>query len=206
MTSCHLEIKCWDTGLLILVLFLKLTDILIVFLISLLKLFTVIKAKVNQSTYDIEVLSKSEVSIDGEKRSLDMISVSSSKKHLIVNDKSYRLEYVSFDKEKKTAIVKVNNNSFTVELKDKFDLLLKELGMSNMASKVIKEIKAPMPGLVVSIEVEIGQEVQEGDPVLILEAMKMENVLKSPIDGKIKTIKAQQSTTVDKNAVLIEFE
>ncbi|MDC1370849.1 hypothetical protein N8289_03300 [Flavobacteriales bacterium] len=53
---------------------------------------------------------------------------------------------------------------------------------------------------------EKGQEIKTGDPVIILEAMKMENVLKSPIDGIIKSIKAVKATTVDKNAVLIEFE
>jgi biotin carboxyl carrier protein len=100
----------------------------------------------------------------------------------------------------------VNNSTYKVSLKDKYDLLLKELGMSNMATKVVKEIKAPMPGLVVSIEVEKGQSIKTGDAVLILEAMKMENVIKSPIDGVIKSIKAEKSATVDKNTVLIEFE
>ncbi|MFB0997848.1 MAG: acetyl-CoA carboxylase biotin carboxyl carrier protein subunit, partial [Flavobacteriales bacterium] len=59
---------------------------------------------------------------------------------------------------------------------------------------------------VVSIEVEKGQSVKVGDAVLILEAMKMENVIKSPIDGVIKSIKAEKSTTVDKNTILVEFE
>lgn len=165
-----------------------------------------IKAKVNQSEFDIEIISDKEVRLNNESKNLDVISLSDSKKHVILDNKSYSIEYVSFDKEKKEAILKVNNNTYKVTLKDKYDLLLKELGMSNMATKVIKEIKAPMPGLVVSIEVEKGQEVKAGDAILILEAMKMENVLKSPIDGVIKSIKTEKSTTVDKNAVLIEFE
>lgn len=165
-----------------------------------------IKAKVNQSEFDVELVSEKEVKLNSESKQLDVISLSDSKKHLILDNKSYSIEYVSFDKEKKEVVLKVNNSSYKVSLKDKYDLLLKELGMSNMSAKVVKEIKAPMPGLVVSIEVEKGQEVKEGDAVLILEAMKMENVLKSPIDGIIKSIKAEKSETVDKNAVLIEFE
>lgn len=165
-----------------------------------------IKAKVNNTEFEVEVLSKETVVLNGETNNLDIISVSETKQHVLIGNKSYSIEQVSFDTEKKIATLKVNNRTYQVSLKDKYDLLLKELGMSNMATKVIKEIKAPMPGLVVSIEVEKGQEVKNGDPVIILEAMKMENVLKSPIDGIIKSIKAVKATTVDKNAVLIEFE
>lgn len=165
-----------------------------------------IKATINQKEFDLEVVSESEVIVNSQKKELDMISVSSNKKHAIIDNVSYTIETVSFDEEKKIVTLKVNNKAYQVGLKDKYDLLLKDLGMSNMATKVIKEIKAPMPGLVVSIQVEKGQEVKAGDSVLILEAMKMENVLKSPIDGVIKSIKAEKSQTVDKNAVLIEFE
>ena len=165
-----------------------------------------IKAKVNNTEFEVEVLSKETVVLNGETNNLDVISVSETKQHVLIGNKSYSIEQVSFDTEKKIATLKVNNRTYQVSLKDKYDLLLKELGMSNMATKVIKEIKAPMPGLVVSIEVEKGQEIKTGDPVIILEAMKMENVLKSPIDGIIKSIKAVKASTVDKNAVLIEFE
>lgn len=165
-----------------------------------------IKAKVNQSEFDVEIVSETEIKLNSESNQLDVISLSNSKKHLILGNKSYSIEYVSFDKEKKEAVLKVNNSTYKVALKDKYDLLLKELGMSSMSTKVVKEIKAPMPGLVVSIEVEKGQSVKVGDAVLILEAMKMENVIKSPIDGVIKSIKAEKSTTVDKNTILVEFE
>jgi len=164
------------------------------------------QAKVNNTEYKVEVISENEIMLNSEKKELDIISISDTKKHLILNHKSYEIEYVSFDKEKKTAILKVNNNPYTISIKDKFDLLLEDLGMNNMTTKVIKEIKAPMPGLVVSVEVEIGQEIKTGDSVLILEAMKMENVIKSPIDGVIKNIKIEPSNTVEKNQILVEFE
>ena len=165
-----------------------------------------IKATINQKIFDLEVISDSEVVLNSENKKLDVIVVSENKKHVLIDNVSYSIETVSFDEEKKVASIKVNNKSYQVSLKDKYDLLLSELGMSNMTTKVVKEIKAPMPGLVVSIQVEKGQEVKAGDSVLILEAMKMENVIKSPIDGVIKAIKTEQSNTVDKNAILIEFE
>lgn len=165
-----------------------------------------IKATVNEKEFELEVISENQVKLDSGMKDLDVISLDKNKKHVLIDNKSYSIEHVSFDNEKKIATLKVNNNTYQVSLKDKYDLLLKELGMSNLTDKVVKEIKAPMPGLVVSIEVEKGQEVKEGDSVIVLEAMKMENVLKSPVNGIIKNIKAKQATTVDKNAVLIEFE
>ena len=165
-----------------------------------------IKATVNDKEFELEVLSDDQVKINSEVKQLDVISFSNNKKHAIIDNVSYSIEYVSFDEEKKAVTLKVNNHSYHVSLKDKYDILLKELGMSNLSTKVVKEIKAPMPGLVVSIEVEKGQEVKAGDSVVILEAMKMENVLKSPVDGVIKNIKVVEASTVDKNTVLIEFE
>ena len=63
-----------------------------------------------------------------------------------------------------------------------------------------------MPGLVLDIKVEVGQEVLEGEPLLVLEAMKMENVLKSPADVVVKSIDVKQQAAVEKNQVLITFE
>ncbi len=165
-----------------------------------------IKATINQKEFDLEVISSSEVLFNSESKHLDIIQVSGNKKHALIDNVSYSIETVGYDEEKKIVTLKVNNNTYQVSLKDKYDLLLKELGLSNMTTKVVKEIKAPMPGLVVAIQVEKGQEVKAGEPVLILEAMKMENVIKSPIDGVVKAIKTEKSNTVDKNAVLIEFE
>ena len=67
-------------------------------------------------------------------------------------------------------------------------------------------IKAAMPGLVVRINVAVGQTVKRGDAVLILEAMKMENVIKSPRDGKVKKVNITLKQAVEKNQVLLEFE
>jgi biotin carboxyl carrier protein len=63
-----------------------------------------------------------------------------------------------------------------------------------------------MPGLILEISISEGQEVKENDALLILEAMKMENVIKSPRDGIIKSIKVKQTEAVDINSLLIEFE
>jgi biotin carboxyl carrier protein len=69
-----------------------------------------------------------------------------------------------------------------------------------------KSVAAPMPGLVVRVEVEVGQQVRAGQGVVIVEAMKMENELKAPADGVVARIEVQPGQTVDKGATLIVLE
>jgi biotin carboxyl carrier protein len=107
--------------------------------------------------------------------------------------------------EEKTMTLRVNSKKFTIQLQDKYDQLLKSLGMDSLAAKKVNDIKAPMPGMVLKILVKEGDAVKKGDALLTLEAMKMENILKSPTDGVIKKVLAQQGTAVEKNSVLIQF-
>lgn len=144
--------------------------------------------------------------IDNQDFEWDLVDLGNGNYHLIYNYKSYDLSLLAINKDDKTATIKVNNNTFDVSIKDKFDLLLKKLGMENMANTAVKEIKAPMPGLVLEIKSAIGQEVKKGDTILILEAMKMENVIKSPGDGKIASIKIEKGQAVEKNQLMISFE
>ncbi|MBQ0768878.1 MAG: acetyl-CoA carboxylase biotin carboxyl carrier protein subunit, partial [Bizionia sp.] len=96
--------------------------------------------------------------------------------------------------------------TYAVQINDELDDLIKEMGFEIGASKQVNDIKAPMPGLILSISVSEGQEVKENDPLLILEAMKMENVFNSPRDGVIKSIAIKTGDAVEKNQLLIEFE
>ena len=63
-----------------------------------------------------------------------------------------------------------------------------------------------MPGLVLSIMVEPGDSVKKGEGVMVLEAMKMENIIRTPADGIVKSIDVKKSDAVEKNQVLIKFE
>lgn len=69
-----------------------------------------------------------------------------------------------------------------------------------------KELKAPMPGLIVKVEVQQGQIIKAGEGVIIMEAMKMENEIKSPYEGKVKNILVREKQTVDKDQVLLVLE
>jgi len=69
-----------------------------------------------------------------------------------------------------------------------------------------KKVYAIIPGVIRDINIKVGQNVKEGDKILILEAMKMKNILLSHRDGKVKEIKIESGDMVFKNQVLIEFE
>jgi biotin carboxyl carrier protein len=78
--------------------------------------------------------------------------------------------------------------------------------MDKLAAGKVNNLKAPMPGLVLRMNVKVGDTVKKGDALLVLEAMKMENVIKAAGDGVVKKITATEKTAVEKGAVLIEFE
>ncbi len=126
--------------------------------------------------------------------------------HILKDGKSYNIEILKSDKASKTIFLKVNGNTYEVQVKDKFDQLMDQMGFSNVRQQKILELKAPMPGLVIDIRVQPGDTIKKGDAVIVLEAMKMENVLKAPGDVTIKSIEVTKGVSVEKNEVLIVFE
>ena len=125
--------------------------------------------------------------------------------HLLRDHVSYTVELVHIDKSEKTITFKLNNRVATVQIKDRFDLLLENLGMNRGKEKQIADIRAPMPGLVLEIKVKPGDIIKKGDPILVLEAMKMENIIKADGDGEIKSISVAIGSSVEKNQVMIHF-
>ena len=102
--------------------------------------------------------------------------------------------------------VEVDGEVFDITIETPLDQMLNSMGFHASAGKQVKEVKAPMPGLVLRIDVEDGQAVKEGDKLLILEAMKMENSIMIHADAIIKKILVKPGDAVEKNQVLIELE
>ena len=124
---------------------------------------------------------------------------------LIYQNKQYRGEWISFQPDTKIANIKINHHEYSVKIIQPIDALLEKLGMGELSTKKFKNLKAPMPGLVRQILVNTNDEVMKDTPLLILEAMKMENIIKAQGAGKIKSIKINQGQTVEKSALLVEF-
>ncbi len=115
------------------------------------------------------------------------------------------VQLLSVDHQAKTVHVKLKGNTYVVQLKSDFDRLLDQLGMGPGSGAKLNVIKAPMPGMVLDILVEAGQHVTKDQPLLILEAMKMENVIKAPRDGEIARVGVQRGIAIEKNTLLVEF-
>jgi len=164
--------------------------------------------------YKIKVNDKQEFEIDRQSNGLlfndnhidvDIKQLNDVLYHVIKNKGSYNAEVVNFDRDSKTAEIKVNNNIYTVIAKDQFDVLLDKMGLSSLNAVKISDIKAPMPGLVLKVLVAEGDEIKNGDSLFVLEAMKMENIIKSPADVTVKAIRIKPGDKVEKGQILITF-
>lgn len=138
--------------------------------------------------------------------SLDLIPAANGRLHILHDGKSYHAEVLETDPSAKRFVLQINGLRFSVQIADHYDRLVQQLGLHTGSSHKANQVKAPMPGLVLNILVEKSQEVAKGDPLLILEAMKMENVIKATADGRVKAIHVQKGAAVDKGQLLLEME
>lgn len=137
---------------------------------------------------------------------LDAVKTTDTGYHILQDNTSYKAEIVASDFTKKTYQILVSNRAYTVDIADAIDLLIKDMGFSVGASKQSNALSAPMPGLILDVQVSAGQEVKEGDTLVILSAMKMENSFVSHMDGVIKAVHVTKDDAVDKGQLLVEFE
>ena len=135
----------------------------------------------------------------------DLIKINQHQYHLLYKGKSYSIDIVKLNEADKSLVLKINSQKYTLDIKDKYDELLHNLGFDKLATKKVNDIKAPMPGMVLNILVSECQEIKKGDALIVLEAMKMENILKAPSDGVVKKIIAIKGNAVEKSQLLIQF-
>lgn len=134
-----------------------------------------------------------------------------------IRGNNYNVEILSL--EGQTAEVDVNGTHYHVDIhnevkQSKTPKLIRSKVAPNLnpdkkrfsSSEVLTSIKAPLPGTILSVKVQVGQEVKMGDTLLIMEAMKMENEVKSDTAGKITAIKVKEGDSVLEGDLLIEFE
>ncbi len=138
--------------------------------------------------------------------SLDIIQENNSEFHILIDNQAFKANLIESDFSKKQYTIAVNSNTYLIEIASPIDQLIKKIGYTVGSPKKLNFINAPMPGIVIDINVEEGDEIKEGDTLLILEAMKMENALTSPKNAIVKSIYAVKGGTVDKGKLLIELE
>lgn len=136
---------------------------------------------------------------------LDIIS-DNENSNIIFNNKSVEVETLEVDFNQKIYTLSINGNRYQVKIENQLDALISKMGLSLGNASVEDEIHAPMPGLILEVNVSEGDTIKKGDFLCVLEAMKMENTLTAPRDAIIKSVNISKGETVDKGKLLIELE
>ena len=121
-------------------------------------------------------------------------------------DFQYTLRILNEDHQAGTFLLRINGSDFSCNANTRLSHLIKDLGYNKKPKVVTGQIIAPMPGLVLSVKIKKGDHANEGQNLLILEAMKMENIIKATQCGIIAHVHVKQGDKVDKGQLLIEFE
>ncbi len=138
--------------------------------------------------------------------SLDLIKTGNGTFHLLKEGRSYHVKILETDFNNGVYTISVDGSEHRATIQTPLDELIEKMGFATNGGKNIDSIAAPMPGLILDILVKEGQEVSEEDQLVILEAMKMENIITSPRNGVIKKIGVSQGDAVEKKQLLIEFQ
>jgi len=160
---------------------------------------------INGSKKLVKIINEKEASIDGKIVNYGLESLNCSTYLLRINNNFYEISSEKINDEKYSLLVKGKKITTIVrtELQERAAKLVED---AKELSNHHVDIKAPMPGLVLKIKKNTGDEIDSGDSILILEAMKMENDLKSPSSGKIKEIYVREGSAVEKGDKLFTIE
>ncbi|MBK8225735.1 MAG: acetyl-CoA carboxylase biotin carboxyl carrier protein subunit [Flavobacteriales bacterium] len=134
----------------------------------------------------------------------DLVRIGPAQFSVVIDGRSHRALVLKEDRENRTVRLRIGGRTCTVKLEEEQDRLMQTLGLDKVARKA-GDLKAPMPGLVINILVKPGDQVKKNDPVLVLEAMKMENLIKAPGDGVVKAIAVEKGKPVEKGQLLVQF-
>ena len=155
------------------------------------------KIKVNEFEFEFS---------EQQVNAFDIVKKSATEFNLLKDHRSVNTKLLTADNTAKNTTIEIEGEIYTVTIKDELDQVLENMGFGLAINKQVKEIKAPMPGLVLEIAVTEGQQVNKGDKILILGAMKMENSIAVSVNATIKRIAVTAGDAVEKGQVLVELE
>ncbi|MEP0805190.1 MAG: biotin attachment protein [Chloroflexota bacterium] len=159
---------------------------------------------VGEKEFLVEIIDERHVSIDGKTYEVDFVSVSGQPVYsLIVDGKSHEA-YVSESDEGWQVLL--HGRLYPVKVEDEREKRLRAAAGGGVVESGEFHLKAPMPGLVVAVPVEEGQQVKKGQVLVILESMKMQNELKSPRDGTVARIRVRAGESVEQKQALLSVQ
>jgi biotin carboxyl carrier protein len=155
----------------------------------------------DESRFIVDITPDGRILLDGEPVEVDFAPMGTPGLYsLLVNNESFE---ALIEEREDVWHVLFRGKLYEVNVADERTQLLRaRAGMEAPESGEIA-IKAPMPGLVVAVKVEVGQQVEKGDKIIILESMKMENELKAPRGGRVERINVKERDSVEQNQVLV---
>ncbi len=159
---------------------------------------------VNNKKLSLNLKKDDIIEIDGKEFPYEILQKSDYTYVLRFNHKLYTITKVT--NENNPFGILVEGNYFQVSVRTKLEVLAAELAEKGQSSSQGKKVKSPMPGLVLKIKKQVGDKVSAGESVMILEAMKMENDIKSPKDGIISQILVTEKQAVEKSAHLFSLD
>lgn len=162
--------------------------------------------KVIQTNSEISLTKSNGLWLKNTDNNIEIIQKDNETLIVITESKVFTLYCTNIDKENKTISFLKNGENIKIQLREPLDELLKSMGLEDAMTPKVSDVKAPMPGLVLEINVKAGDQVKKGDTLLVLEAMKMENSIKSPTDAVVHSVAVNKGQAVDKNAVLVNFD
>ena len=156
--------------------------------------------------FSLEFLPDGQVQFSDKDIDCDVRQIGPHSWHVLTGDRSHVVYLNRYEEEERKLRLRVDGIDHFFQVKDQHQQLLEKMGLSSLSKKKLKELKAPMPGLVVRILANEGDEIPKGGSLLVLEAMKMENIIKSPEEVTIASIEVSAGDAVEKNQSLIKFK
>lgn len=158
-------------------------------------------ASINDHQYEIEINTEHEIFVDGKRLSVDFQSVAGHPVYsLLIDGRS--LEAYVYPSEAGLEVL-LQGQLYLVNVEDERQRRLRMASGAEITQRGEYLLKAPMPGLIVSVPVEEGQNVEKGDNLVVLESMKMQNELKSPREGTISGVRVAPGDSVEQNQVMV---
>jgi len=151
---------------------------------------------VNASQYSFQLIDAEDITLNNSDENNQII---------LDNNKSKLVSVKLVDHELKRYQIQIDGRTYQVQISDVVDQQIQKMNLKSKKSNQLKELRAPMPGLVRQVNVKMGDHVDSGESLFILEAMKMENVLKSPVNGLVSEIFVKPGESVEKNQILLSF-
>ncbi len=158
------------------------------------------------SKYTIHVDDQDFIVETDDLSTFNMHKIAATNFHVLKDSRAFDVKLVSENMLKKKMTVSINGNPYDVKIDDVFDIMVAEMGLLEKTEATSNNVNAPMPGHIIDIMIKPGDTIEDGTPLFILSAMKMENVILSDGKGVVKSIEAKVNDAVVKGQLIIEME